>query len=118
MTILRNEVDEFKDKRFFGILEQIDTYLKSVGKRIKIIISDVPDSVIKVLESFKEGKQDIENYVVVRSFENGDDRLWWVFYDVEFVFDDRPSGKVGSTGSIENIMNAMRKLGGVMIPRV
>ena len=105
------------DKRLVEILDSIETYLKSINKQIKFISTDHFDKDIKILEKLKLSGYDIENYIIVRSIKNGPELLRWAYYDVEFVFDDRKSGKIGLTGETRNAMSALGKIGTRPVPR-
>ena len=96
--------------RMYEFVEIINNYLTS--KKLEIILMDCDiekrDNFIKILKRNNEGRENI----IITSSDNiiGNIYLRWYKYDVEFVFDDRASGKMGTTGKSENIMIVMALL--------
>ena len=103
------------------MIARINKYLESQGKTMKLMPFDDDfekyNQAIKVIENL--GKtQNIEHYVTtVRVFNDGNEvfLIRWIFYDVEFVLDERPSGRFGSTGNPDNIKKCAGLLGNAEI---
>src|SRR4051794_2533704 len=88
-------------KKWQDMIDLIDTYLKSVGKELKVI--NVEDGDVKHWENVitvitKLGKvHNIENIITCVS-SSGGELIRWIYYDVQFRIDNRLSGKMGITG--------------------
>jgi hypothetical protein len=99
------------------LIDAIEKYVVSVGK--KIITVNVPDGQMSIYNSAinaierTSSTNDIEPFVVgikVQHEGQAIQLLRWVYYDIEFVIDNRPSGNCGVTGNMENISRAMTNI--------
>jgi hypothetical protein len=104
---------EFKEQflRWRGLIEKIETYLRSKDKVMKAIHIDGANfegyqKMIEVVTEMQE-TTDIEPIIVCVTAFASDERAFelirWPFYGIELVVDDRLSGNIGATGSNKNI---------------
>lgn len=110
-----NETLQYARRKF--LIEAIEQYVNSLGK--KIITVNVPDGQMSIYNSAINAIErtsmthDIEPFIVgIKVIHEGQaiQLLRWVYYDIEFVIDNRPSGNCGVTGNMENISRAMTNI--------
>ncbi len=103
------------------MIGKIDLYLTSIGKSMKLM--DCEDDYKKYTQAIKVVEElgktiDIESYIATVKVVKDDCEAYlirWIFYDVEFISDGRPTGRIGSTGNTDNIKKCMALLSKVEI---